>query len=48
MKALVFTAKCMKCDWTFEGPKADKEAEKHSKQPGHPTVSSANPAEVES
>lgn len=45
---IVLTAKCMKCDWTAEGAKAGKEAEKHSKQPGHPTVSSADPAEVES
>lgn len=47
MEQIVFTARCVKCDWKFEGPRADKEAEKHSKQQGHPTISSADPVTVQ-
>ena len=36
-------AKCLACEWRAEGEDADKQAEKHSKQPGHPTVSSGEP-----
>jgi hypothetical protein len=43
-----YKAHCTKCDWTATGEKADKAAEKHTNTEGHATISSANPAEVES
>ena len=36
-------AACLACEWRTEGEDSYKQAEKHSKQPGHPTVSSWEP-----
>ena len=37
------TSYCLQCDWRTEGGKADKDAEKHTKETTHATVSSAVP-----
>ena len=43
---LVATAHCLApgCEWTAEGPTADREAVRHTERdPRHPTVSSSRP-----
>lgn len=36
---MTHTAHCLTCDWTHDGPDADKQAEKHTKTTGHATSS---------
>ena len=36
--ALRTDALCRGCEWTAEGPAADKQAEKHVKATGHPVA----------
>lgn len=41
---LTTTSRCIQCDWTAQGPTADREATKHVKDTGHAVGTRSVPA----
>lgn len=37
MTTYTYQARCQGCDWRVEGPTADRAADKHTRDTGHPT-----------
>lgn len=41
---LAIAAACRACDWSADGASADKAAERHTRNTGHPTITRGTPA----